>query len=68
VLHDSLVKLIKFVKYYIFMDVNKFIVLGETVGRMNLVFIYIRIFLEIIALLLNLNLGVFIISIILWPC
>ncbi len=67
-LHDSLVKLIKFVKYYIFMDVNKFIVLGETVGRMNLVFIYIRIFLEIIALLLNLNLGVFIISIILWPC
>ncbi len=67
-LHDSLVKLIKFVKYYIFMDVNKFIVLGETVGRMNLVFIYIRIFLEIIALLLNLNLGVFIISIISWPC
>jgi len=68
VFHDFLIKLMKFVKHYIFININKFMVPGETVGRMNLVFIYIRIFLEIIALLLNLNLGVFIISIILWPC
>ena len=47
------------------MDINKFIIPGETVGRINPVFIYVRIFLKIVALLLNLNLGVFIISIIL---
>ncbi len=64
-LHDSIVKLVKFIKYYILIDINKFMVLGETVGRINPIFIYIRIFLGVIALLLNLNLGVFIISIIL---
>ncbi len=64
-LHDSLVKLVKFIKYYILMDVNKLMVPGEIVGRMNLVFMCVRIFLGVIALFLNLNLGVFIISIIL---
>jgi len=67
-LHDSLIKLMKFIKYYILMDVDKFIVSGETVGRINLIFIYVKIFFGIIALFLNLILGVFIISIILWPC
>ncbi len=55
----------KFVKYYIFMNINKFMVPGETVGRINLIFICVGIFLKVIALLLNLNLGVFMISIIL---
>ncbi len=67
-LHDFLVKLVKFVKYYIFMDVDKFMVPGEIVDRMNPVFICVGIFLGVIALLLNLNLSVFMISIILWPC
>ena len=67
-LHDSLIKLVKFVIYHILIDVDKFMVPGEIVGRMNPVLMYVRIFLEIIALLLNLNLGVFIILIILWPC
>ncbi len=67
-LYDSLVKLVKFVKYYIFIDIDKFMVPGETVGRINLIFIYVRIFLGVVALFLNLNLGVFMISIILWPC
>ena len=64
-LHDSLVKLMKFIKYYIFIDINKLIISDETVDRMNLIFIYVRIFFRVIALLLNLNLGIFIISIIL---
>ena len=55
----------KFIKHHILIDINKFIVLDETVGRINPVLIYIKIFLKVIALLLNLNLGVFIISIIL---
>ncbi len=55
----------KFVKYYTLIDVNKLIIPGETVGRINPIFIYIKIFLGVIALLLNLNLDVFIISIIL---
>jgi len=64
-LHDSFVKLVKFIKHYIFIDINKFIIPGETVGRINSILIYIKIFLKIIALLLNLNLDIFIISIIL---
>ena len=47
------------------MDINKFIIPGETVGQMNLIFIYVKIFLKLIALLLKLNLDIFIISIIL---
>ena len=66
--HDFFfIKMVKFVKYYIFMDVNKFMILGEIVGQINPVFIYIKIFLRVIALFLNLNLGIFIISIIPWP-
>jgi len=65
ILYDSLVKLAKFIKYYIFIDIDKLMVSGEIVNYMNTVFIYIKIFLKIITLLLNLNLGVFIISIIL---
>ncbi len=63
--YDFLVKLVKFVKYYIFIDINNLIISGEIVGQMNLILIYVRIFLEIIALLLNLNLDIFMISIIL---
>ncbi len=63
-LHDSLIKLVKFVKYYILININKFIIPGEIVGRINLVFIYVGIFLKVVALLLNLNLGIFIILII----
>ncbi len=63
--HDFLIKLMKFVKHYIFININKFMVPGETVGRMNLVFIYVRIFLGVITLFLNLNLDIFMISIIL---
>ena len=63
--HDSLVKLVKFVKYYIFIDIDKFMVPGETVDRMNLIFIYVKIFLAVIALFLSLNLNIFMISIIL---
>ncbi len=65
ILYDSLVKLAKFIKYYIFIDIDKLMVSGEIVNYMNPVLIYIKIFLKIITLLLNLNLGVFIISIIL---
>ena len=65
-LYDSLVKLVN--KYYIFINIDKFMVLGEIIDRMNLVLMCVRIFLGVVALLLNLNLGVFIISIILWPC
>ncbi len=64
-LHDSLIKLVKFIKYYIFINIKKFMIPSETVDRMNLILIYVRIFLEVVALLLNLNLGVFMISIIL---
>ncbi len=63
--YDFFIKLVKFVKHYIFIDIDKFMVLGEIVGRINLIFIYIRIFLRVVALLLNLNLSVFMISIIL---
>ncbi len=63
--YDFRVKLVKFVKYYIFIDINNLIISGEIVGQMNLILIYVRIFLEIIALLLNLNLDIFMISIIL---
>ena len=55
----------KIIKYYIFIDVDKFMVPGEIMGRMNPILIYVGIFLGVIALLLNLNLSVFIISIIL---
>ena len=64
-LHDSLIKLMKFIKYYILMDVDKFIIPGEIVGRMNPILMCVEIFLGVVALLLNLNLGVFMISIIL---
>ncbi len=67
-LHDSLIKLVKFIKHHIFIDVDKFIVPDKIISRMNPVLIYVRIFFRIIALLLNLNLSIFIISIILWPC
>jgi len=65
VLHDSLVKLIKFITYYIFIDINKLMIPGEIMDRINPILIYVKIFFRVIALLLNLNLGIFIISIIL---
>ncbi len=64
-LHDSLVKLIKFITYYIFIDINKLMIPGEIMDRINPILIYVKIFFRVIALLLNLNLGIFIISIIL---
>ena len=64
-LHDSLVKLIKFITYYIFIDINKLMIPGEIMDRINPILIYVKIFLRVIALLLNLNLDIFIISIIL---
>ena len=56
--------MVKFIKQYILIDINKLIIPDEIVGRINPVLIYVKIFLRVIALLLNLNLDIFIISII----
>ena len=64
-LHDFFIKLVKFVKHHTLIDIDKFMILGEIVGRMNLVFMCVRIFFGVVALFLNLNLDIFMILIIL---